>query len=56
LLGYIKGVKKEIGKVTWLSRKQVAKLTSSVIAISIAAGLFLQLIDIGLQYIIRNYL
>ena len=54
VIEFIKDIRREMGKVTWHSRKQVTKLTVVVIVVSFTIGMFLQLLDIALQYILTQ--
>jgi len=55
VIDFIKDIKREMGKVTWHSRKQVVKLTATVLLVSLTIGMFLQLMDIALQYILTQF-
>lgn len=55
VIDFIKDIRREMGKVTWHSRKQVVRLTATVIIISLTIGMFLQLMDITLQYILTQF-
>jgi preprotein translocase subunit SecE len=56
LINYIKDAKRELSKVTWLTRKEVVNYTSIVIGISLGTAVFLGALDLGfnraLQYLI----
>ena len=56
MIEFIKGIRRELTRVTWISWEKLVKLTLIVLIIAIIVGLILQLIDISLQYIINNYL
>ena len=55
-INYIKDAKRELSKVTWLTRKEVVHHTSIVIGISLGTAVFLGALDFGfnkvLQYLI----
>jgi preprotein translocase subunit SecE len=53
---FIKNIIRELKKVTWISKKEVIRLTLIVLSISLVIGLFLQSTDLFLQYIIKKYL
>lgn len=42
---FLKEVKAEMTKVTWLSRQQTLRLTAIVLAVSIAVATFISLLD-----------
>jgi preprotein translocase subunit SecE len=42
---FLKEVRSELGKVVWPSRKEAVRLTSLVIGISLAVGLFIGAFD-----------
>ena len=52
---FFKEIKAELSKVTWLTRKQAIRLTLAVLLITTIIGIFLQVMDVGFQYIITNY-
>jgi len=55
VINFFKEIKAEMSKVTWLTRNQAIKLTLAVLLITTIIGIFLQVMDVGFQYIITNY-
>lgn len=53
---YIAGIWAELKKVVWLSRKEVAYLTTLVLIVAIIAGALLWAIDLGLTAIVEKFL
>lgn len=47
VVGYLSGVRRELGHVTWPTRKKAVRFTLIVIGISFAAGMYLG----GLDYL-----
>ncbi len=45
---FLKEVKEELAKVIWPSREQTIRYTTLVVAIAVAVGLFLGIVDFGL--------
>ncbi len=43
--GYIKSAYEEIKKVTWPSKKETTRLTTYVVGVSLAVGLFVMVFD-----------
>jgi len=43
--GYVSEVREELSKVTWPKRKEVIKLTSTVVAITLLVGVFVGALD-----------
>jgi preprotein translocase subunit SecE len=50
---FLSEVRNEMGRVTWPSRKEVYATTLVVILFSVAMGLYLWLVDLGLDALIR---
>lgn len=44
---YIKGSLEELGKVTWLTKKQAIKLTIIVLIFCVVVAVFLGVLDLG---------
>jgi preprotein translocase subunit SecE len=44
----------ELKKVTWLSRREVAYLSSLVLVVTVAVGIFLALVDFGFTRLIES--
>ncbi len=42
---FLKEVKSELTKVTWLSRQQTFRLTAIVIAVSVVVAIFISVLD-----------
>jgi preprotein translocase SecE subunit len=53
---YIVGIWAELKKVVWLSRKEVAYLTTLVLIVAIIAGAFLWAVDLGLTTLVEKFL
>lgn len=47
------GVKREWNKIIWTPRDEVAKKTGLVIAISLAMGVVITVVDSGAQYLVE---
>ncbi len=54
LINFLKEVKKELGKVTFLKQEELIKHTISVIAISVLFSLFLGGVDYAFYYLINK--
>ena len=50
---FLSEVRNEMGRVTWPSRKEVYATTLVVILFSVAMGLYLWVVDLGLDALIR---
>ena len=50
---FLSEVRNEMGRVTWPSRKEVYATTLVVILFSVVMGLYLFLVDLGLDRLIR---
>jgi preprotein translocase subunit SecE len=50
---FLSEVRNEMGRVTWPSKKEVYATTLVVILFSVAMGLYLWLVDLGLDALIR---
>ncbi len=50
---YVTSVRSEIGRVSWPSRKEVVSLTVLIILLAVVLGIYLGLVDIILQQILR---
>ena len=48
--GWFKGVKAEIKKIIWPSKKDLAKQTVVVLVSAIVIGIIVAIIDMGIQY------
>ena len=44
------GLKSEFGKITWLSRKTLARQTTAVIIVSVIVGFIIAILDRLIQY------
>jgi preprotein translocase SecE subunit len=49
VVAYVKSAFEEFGKVTWPTKEQAALLTGIVIGVSLAVGVYLGLLDLGLS-------
>jgi len=56
IVNYIKESRAELAKVTWPTRKQVARDTMVVVGISVAVAAFFAIIDYGLVAVFRRFL
>ncbi len=52
-LGYFRGSWQELRQVTWPNRKETAKLTMAVIVFTLVFGLFITVVDYGLDKLFR---
>ena len=52
---YFSGVKKEVKKVSWLSKKEILGSTVVVFVFSIIVGLFLFFVDNGFVQIYKQF-
>lgn len=50
---YIMSVRAEVARVSWPSRREVVSLTVLIIILTVALGLYLTVVDVVLQQIIR---
>ncbi|MCR4668828.1 MAG: preprotein translocase subunit SecE [Clostridia bacterium] len=53
---YFRGVKKELGKVVWPTRKELGAYTVVVLATCVAFGVAFWLIDMGVIALLKNVL
>lgn len=56
LRSYFKGVKAEMKKVTWTSKKELVNHTGIVILISIIVALIVWVLDIGIHRILSLFI
>lgn len=56
LLNYFKGSWRELGRISWPSRKQTTKLTVAVVVFSIIFGIFIGSVDFGLSELVKRVL
>ena len=54
--GYLKGVRKEMGKVIWPTRQELAAYTGVVLATCAASGIAFWLIDLGVLTALKQLL
>ncbi len=54
--GYLKGVRKEMSKVIWPTRKELGAYTAVVVATCVVCGLAFWLIDMGVLAALKNVL
>lgn len=47
---FFKGVSVEFKKVSWPNRKTLVKQTTAVVAVSVALGVIIALLDMAIQY------
>lgn len=50
---YVTSVRTEIGRVSWPSRKEVVSLTVLIILLAVVLGIYLGLVDVIFQQILR---
>ncbi|MBC7221405.1 preprotein translocase subunit SecE [Candidatus Bipolaricaulota bacterium] len=50
---YFASVRAEVSRVSWPSRKEVVTFTVLVILLTVALGLYLGLVDLVLQHLLR---
>lgn len=50
---YVTAVRTEIGRVSWPSRREVVTLTVLIILLALVLGIYLGLVDVILQEILR---
>ncbi len=50
---YFASVRAEVGRVSWPSRREVITFTVLVILLTLALGLYLGLVDLVLQHLLR---
>ncbi|MFQ5924705.1 MAG: preprotein translocase subunit SecE [Dehalococcoidia bacterium] len=55
-LGYFREVIAELKKVVWPTREETRRLTTMVIIVSVAVGLFLGAIDLGFTRLVNLFL
>jgi len=56
LISYLRESREELKKVVWPNRQETKNNTLLVIGISIFIAAFLGLIDLGLNYVLNNFL
>lgn len=54
-LQFVRETVSELRKVVWPSRQETMRLTVLVIAISVAAGIFLGLVDLGFNQVFTRF-
>lgn len=50
---YFASVRAEVGRVSWPSRREVVAFTVLVILLTLALGIYLGLVDLVLQHLLR---
>ncbi|WP_310601906.1 preprotein translocase subunit SecE [Anaerosporobacter sp.] len=53
---FFKGVKSEFNKIIWPDKQTLAKQSAAVVAISVALGVVIAIVDIGVVYGIEQIL
>lgn len=53
---YLKGVKEELSKVTWLTRNEVARYTMIVVILGLVLTIFLGGFDLLINYILNKFI
>jgi preprotein translocase subunit SecE len=56
LISYLRESREELKKVAWPNRRDTRNNTMLVIGISVFVAVFLGLIDLGLNYVLNNFL
>ena len=47
---WFEGLKSEFGKIAWPAKEPLAKQTAAVVAVSVAVGLIITILDTFIQY------
>jgi len=53
---FIKEARSELTKVVWPTRKETIRITVAVVALSLAVGIFLGLVDFGLTKLFEVFI
>jgi len=53
---FLKEVKSELSKVTWLTRQQTLRLTGIVIAVSVVVAVFISILDFSFTKMMEIWL
>jgi len=56
LIGYLKEVKLELGKVNWLSRKETIRYTLVVIGVSLVVAVYLGGLDYVFSWLLNKFI
>jgi preprotein translocase SecE subunit len=56
LAGYFRESFRELGKVNWPNRATSLRLTAAVITISVFFAIFMGLVDLGLNELVKRYI
>ncbi len=55
-IDYLRDTKAELRHVSWPTKKQTINYTIIVVAISIATGIFLGILDFGLAQVLKRFI
>ncbi|MGB9757793.1 MAG: preprotein translocase subunit SecE [Candidatus Bipolaricaulaceae bacterium] len=50
---YFRSVRAEVSRVSWPSRREIVTFTALVIILTLALGIYLGLVDVVLQHLLR---
>ena len=53
---FVRDTRREIGKITWPTRKEVMLTTSLIVVLALVTGVFFLMVDTGLGYIVSRLL
>jgi preprotein translocase subunit SecE len=53
---FLRQVRDELKKVVWPDKKQLVKLTTTVIIVSLAVGLYIGLLDLGFTKVMEIFI
>ncbi len=56
VIDYLKGVKQELKKVSWPTKKEASRLTVIVVSVAIFFGILLGILDLIFTYLFRIFL
>jgi preprotein translocase subunit SecE len=54
-LGFLRGVRAELEKVTWPTRAELVKATRMIVVLSLALGFAIGMLDLLLQFLLVNF-
>lgn len=55
IIGFLKEVRVELGKVSWPTRRQLTAYSLTVIAITFTLAIFLGLLDSGFAFLLKTF-
>lgn len=56
IINYFKGVKQELKKVIWPTKKEASRLTVIVIVVAIFFGIFIGILDLIFTYLFKIFI